>query len=267
LVLTDRLDPESVDVVFLALPHGESRAWLAQNPLSDNVRIIDLSSDFRLGAQEEGFVYGLPEAFRQGITQSRRVANPGCFATAMQLALLPLARAGLLAQSIHVSGITGSTGAGAGLSDTGHFTWRADNVQVYKPFSHQHLGEVTQTLGAFTRPLPEIVFIPHRGPFTRGILVSCWTETGLEADALRELYQTAYAQEPFVWVSTSVVDLKQVTGTNHCYLQVQQQGRYSLVVAVIDNLLKGAAGQAVQNLNLMNGWPEDTGLHLKPTAY
>ena len=256
----------AADVVFLCSAHGQSKGWLAEQSLPEGLRIIDLAQDFR--DESEGFVYGLPEMNRERIRQARRVANPGCFATAIQLALLPLAAAGLLEDEVHVTAVTGSTGAGVKPSTTTHFSWRASNLSVYKAFTHQHLLEIGRNLRqlepAFDR---EINFVPMRGDFTRGILASVYTTCPLDEEAARKLYADYYATAAFTHTTERSVDLKQVVNTNKALVQVARHGSKLHVVSVIDNLLKGASGQAVQNMNLMFGLDEREGLRLKASAF
>jgi N-acetyl-gamma-glutamyl-phosphate reductase len=257
---------QAVEVLFLCLPHGKAKEFLAEQQVAASTRIIDLSHDHRLANQQ--WVYGLPELNRAAIQESQRVANPGCFATALQLALLPLAKERLLKEEVHVQAITGATGAGASLSDTTHFSWRSNNLSVYKAFGHQHLGEIRQSLqqldGGFAQ---EINFIPLRGDFARGIFASLYTEVGLELEEALALYQQFYADAPFVQVTTADISLKEVINTNRCFLQLQKWGKKLLILSAIDNLLKGASGQAVQNMNLMLGLDERAGLQLKPIRY
>ncbi len=260
------------DVVFLCLGHGNSRAFLAKTPLPVATRVIDLSNDFRLAADRDvagrHFVYGLPEANREEIRAARSIANPGCFATAIQLALLPPAAAGRLTDAVHVSALTGSTGAGRALSDTGNFSWRNNNVSVYKAFTHQHLGEIGETLTGlqpgFMRP---IHFIPYRGNFTRGIFASVYTTSDLSLAEAQELYRDYYRDAPFTVVSEREIQLKQAVNNNKCFLHLQQHGNQLLITSAIDNLVKGASGQAVQNMNLLFGLDETTGLRLKSTLF
>lgn len=268
-----------LDVLFLCLGHGESRKFLQANPVPAHTAIIDLSQDFRLeGGLLEGhdshfegreFVYGLPERYREQLLQARNVANPGCFATALQLALLPAAAEGLLQADIHVSATTGSTGAGQKLQATTAFSWRNNNVSTYKAFEHQHLHEIGQTLrhtqAGFDAP---IHFLPYRGNFSRGILASVYFPCPqLSEQQARELYAAYYASHPFTHVLPHDLDLKQVVNTNKCFVQVEKKGELLLVTSAIDNLLKGASGQAVQNMNLLTGLPEDCGLKLKAPAF
>ncbi len=266
LKFTDRYNKD-VDVVFLCLGHGESAPFLQEADLPDHQRIIDLSQDFRLNP-ESGFIYGLPELNKTAIKQARRVANPGCFATAIQLALLPLARAGTLNDPIHISGITGSTGAGQKHSQTSHFSWRYSNISLYKAFTHQHLKEIRQSLAFVSnQAVPPIYFLPHRGNFTRGIHISAYTQIHRSEQELITLFKEFYQSEPFVVVSETIPDLKQVLNTNKAVLHVQKHDQTALVVSVIDNLLKGAVGQALQNMNLMFGLDETSGLRLKPQGF
>ncbi|UPL50032.1 N-acetyl-gamma-glutamyl-phosphate reductase [Hymenobacter sublimis] len=256
------------DVVFLCLGHGNSKAWLEKYELPETTAVIDLSNDFRLEADADfggrEFVYGLPELNRSRIQQAQSIANPGCFATTIQLALLPLAQAGKLTEDVHVSAITGSTGAGQSLSETVHFSWRTNNVSIYKPFTHQHLGEIGESLAQLQPQLNSAMhFIPYRGNFSRGIFASVYTPSDLTQDEARELYQKFYAEAPFTTVSDQEIHLKQVVNTNKCLLHVQKFGKQLLITSVIDNLVKGASGQAVQNMNLLFGLPETTGLGLK----
>lgn len=261
-----------VDVVFLSLGHGNSTKFLHEDPFSDTTKIIDLSNDFRLkGDSHQGrrmFTYGLVEKNRKAIVSSENIANPGCFATAIQLGLLPLAHQKILHGDIHIHGITGSTGAGRTLSETSHFSWRNNNVSVYKPFVHQHLDEIKETmLNCQPEFNQELNFIPLRGDFARGILATIYTECDLSEQALIQLYKDFYKDKMFTVVSDSPIHLKQVVNTNYCLLHVEKHGNKAFIVSAIDNLLKGAAGQAVENMNLMFGFAEDEGLKLKPSYF
>jgi N-acetyl-gamma-glutamyl-phosphate reductase len=258
LVFTKELTP--VDVLFICSGHGESKKFLDSHSIPWHTKIIDLSTDFR--DQSEGFVYGLPEFQKEKIKDATKVANPGCFATSIELALLPLAEKGLLASDIHVSAITGSTGAGQALSETSHFSWRNNNVSVYKTFTHQHLAEIRQTISA-VKAAPKIHFIPYRGNFSRGIMANVYTSFSGSQEEAEAMYQNFYQHSPFVFVSSQPVDVKQVVNTNKCFLHLEVHEGQLLITSVIDNLLKGASGQAVQNMNLMLGWDEDAGLRLK----
>ncbi len=257
---------ENIDVLFLCMGHGDSATFLAKQKLPARIKVIDLSQDFR--DQKGGFVYGLPELQREVIRSASKIANPGCFATAIQLALLPLAFHNHLHADVHVSAVTGSTGAGQSLSETSHFSWRSNNISIYKAFSHQHLKEIGQSLrqaqGNFQK---KIHFIPYRGSFTRGILAGCYTQSKLSADEALELYREYYADHPFIHISTHPVDVKQVVNTNKCIVNLEKHDDQLFVTTVIDNLIKGASGQAVQNMNLMFNLDESTGLLLKPSAF
>lgn len=262
LNFTKELSP--VDVLFICSGHGESKKFLAAHEIPWHTKIIDLSTDFR--DESDGFVYGLPEFQKQKIQVANKVANPGCFATTIELALLPLANHSLLTSDLHVSAITGSTGAGQALSPTSHFSWRNNNLSIYKAFTHQHLSEIKQTISS-KLPAPKIHFIPYRGNFARGIMANVYTAfEGTQKDA-EELYENFYADSPFVFNSKQAVDLKQVINTNKCFLHLQVFEGQILITSIIDNLLKGASGQAVQNMNLMLGWPEETGLKLKSIGF
>jgi len=260
-----------IDVLFLCVGHGDAKKFLAANNVGDKVRIIDLSQDFRLNANSifgaRSFIYGLPELNREQIRSAQNIANPGCFATAIQLGLLPLAKAGLL-QEVYTTGITGSTGAGQSLSNTSHFSWRANNIQAYKTLTHQHLGEIGQSLAQLqTGTGIEINFVPWRGDFTRGIFISSTVKSDKSIDELSNLYKEFYASHPFTSVSDDPIFLKQVVNNNKCVIQLEKTGNKLVVHSAIDNLLKGASGQAVQNMNLMLGLEETTGLKLKANYF
>jgi N-acetyl-gamma-glutamyl-phosphate reductase len=254
-------DLTPVDVLFLCSGHGESKKFLAANDIPWHTKIIDLSTDFR--DESEGFVYGLAEFQKEKIKSATKIANPGCFATSIELALLPLANAGLITEDVHVSAITGSTGAGQSLSPTSHFSWRNNNVSVYKTFTHQHLAEIKQTLGT----KKAIHFIPYRGNFSRGIMANVYTPYSGTQEQAEKLFEDFYANSPFVFLSPEAVDVKQVVNTNKCFLHLQVHEGQILISSVIDNLIKGASGQAVQNMNLMLGWQEDAGLKLKSIGF
>jgi N-acetyl-gamma-glutamyl-phosphate reductase len=249
---------ESVDVIFLCLGHGESKKFLAEKPLK--TKIIDLGNDFRLS---EEFVYGLPEFQREKIKGANKVANPGCFATTIQLGLLPLAKAGKLKGEVFTTGITGSTGAGQKLQDTTHFTWRASNISPYKTLTHQHLGEINRTLGTKN----SIHFVPWRGDFTRGIFVSSIVASDSSLSDLNSLYREYYHAHPFTHVADTMIDMKQIVNTNKALVYLEKEGDKVVVHSTLDNLLKGASGQAVQNMNLMFGFEEDAGLRLKSIVF
>lgn len=271
LQFTDQL-AYNIDVLFLCVGHGDARKFLEAHPIPDQIRVIDLSQDFRLNQNatigNKNFIYGLPELNRDAIKTADNIANPGCFATCLQLGLLPLASKGLLNNEVHVTATTGSTGAGQSLSPTSHFTWRNDNLSVYKVFNHQHLNEIGQSLRQLQSGFDkDINFVPYRGGFTRGIIASIYTESDLsEAEALK-LYQEYYAGHPFTHVTSKDIDLKQIVNTNKCFLQVKKHGNKIFIVSIMDNLLKGASGQAVQNMNIMFGLDERAGLRLKATGF
>jgi len=251
----------AVDVIFLCSGHGESKKFLSANPEFKSLKIIDLSTDFR--DQSGGFVYGLAELQRDKIRVANHVANPGCFATSIELALLPLASSGLIHDDVHVSAVTGSTGAGQNLSPTGHFSWRSNNISIYKAFTHQHLTEIGMVLGDAGHPAPTVNFIPYRGTFSRGIMANVYTKfTGTPEEA-KTLYRNYYAEHPFTHISDFPVDVKQVVNTNKCLISLEVHEGNLLITSVIDNLTKGASGQAVQNMNLMFGLEEMAGLRLK----
>ncbi len=254
-----------VDVLFLCVGHGEAKKFVdTAGDRLNTVKIVDLSQDFRVNVAP--WVYGLPELNREGIRGANYIANPGCFATAIQLGLLPLAKAGLLSD-VYSTGITGSTGAGQSLSPTSHFSWRANNVQAYKTLTHQHLHEIGQTLGQLQGSKPSLHFVPWRGDFTRGIFVSSQMHCTKSPDEVRDLFEEYYRDHPFTHVSRTPISLKQVVNTNKCLIQLEQTGDQLVVHSALDNLLKGASGQAVQNMNLLFGLEETAGLQLKSLAF
>ncbi|OCA80043.1 N-acetyl-gamma-glutamyl-phosphate reductase [Chryseobacterium contaminans] len=265
-VLTDKA--EEVDILFLCLPHKESQNWLTQNPVKEETLVIDLGNDFRLDGNFENrnFIYGLPEINKKQLSGSKSIANPGCFATAIQLALLPLAGKEIL-DEVFTTGITGSTGAGQSLQATTHFTWRNDNISAYKTLTHQHVDEILQQIVLFNHKNVSLNFVPWRGDFARGIFTSSTVKTDLELTDIYQLYRDFYAEAPFVTVSEKAIDLKQVVNTNRCVIQIEKSGNVAVIHSAIDNLLKGASGQAVQNMNIAMGWEENTGLNLKPIAF
>lgn len=267
LKFTDAL--QQTDVVFLCLGHGESKRFLQENILDDSVKVIDLSQDFRLGdsAGNRKFVYGLPELNKDSIKNASNIANPGCFATAIELGLLPLAKLGLL-REVYTTGITGSTGAGQKLQDTTHFTWRANNISAYKTLTHQHLKEITQSVRQLQPAFSGAInFVPWRGDFTRGIFVSSVITTDKSLEELGSIYRDFYNGHPFTVVSGHTLDLKQVVNTNKCIINLEKEGDKLVVHSAIDNLLKGASGQAVQNMNIMFGLEETAGLKLKSGVF
>ncbi|WP_289645053.1 N-acetyl-gamma-glutamyl-phosphate reductase [Maribacter aestuarii] len=260
-----------VDIVFLCLGHGNSTKFLKEHPFSEDTKIIDLSNDFRLYADAnfEGkqFIYGLPELNKSKIEAATYIANPGCFATAIQLALLPLAKARRLDGEVHINAITGSTGAGISPSSTSHFSWRNNNVSWYKPFTHQHLGEINESLRSLQKDSGDLFFLPTRGNFTRGILATAYTKFKGSLEEASDLYQEFYADVVFTHIAEEPIYLKQVVNTNHCHVHLHKHHDTLLITSAIDNLLKGASGQAVQNMNLIFGLEEDLGLNLKAGVY
>ena len=266
LRFSDSYDLSAVDLLFLCSAHGQSRKFWEENPLPATLKVIDLAQDFR--DESCGYVYGLPEVNRKRIAQTVRLANPGCFATAIQLALLPLAANGLLKSEVHITAITGSTGAGVKPGATTHFSWRNDNISVYKAFEHQHLIEIRRTLKMLQPSFAsDVNFVPMRGDFARGIFASVYTESDLTAEQAVELYKSYCADAAFTFVAEREIDLKQVVNTNKAIVRVAKYGNKLHIVSVIDNLLKGASGQAVQNMNIMLGLDEKLGLNLKPSAF
>lgn len=270
LIFSDRIDQEA-DVVFLCLGHGKSRDFLTKNVYSKNTKIIDLSNDFRVKPhhvfQDRTYIYGLPELQKEEIKKAKNIANPGCFATAIQLALLPLAKKSLLSQDIHIHAVTGSTGAGQSLSATAHFSWRNNNVSFYKEFSHQHEAEISQSIHQLGTNQHQLYFLPIRGNFTRGILAGIYLKCEITEEEAFSLYREYYQDHPFTFVSNTPLSVKQIVNTNKCMLEIQKHKDTLLITSVIDNLSKGASGQAVQNMNLIFGFEESEGLHLKPVAF
>lgn len=268
LVFTDALPLDKVDVLFLCSAHGDSKKFMDANELPASVKIVDLSTDYREARPDHDFVYGLPELNRDAIRKARRIANPGCFATAIQLALLPLAANGLLTDEVHVNAITGSTGAGVKPGPTSHFSWRNNNISIYKAFEHQHLQEIGQSLRQLQPGMNKAInFIPVRGNFTRGIYVTAYTRFDGTLDEALALYTSYYNDAAFTFIVPKNPDLKQVVNTNKGILYLEKHGDKLLVISMIDNLLKGASGQAVQNMNLMMGIDEKTGLNLKSAGF
>ena len=270
LKFTNTLD-QNIDVLFLCVGHGDANKFLTANEIKASIKIIDLSQDFRLVGSaaigDRNFVYGLPELQREAIKSATNIANPGCFATAIQLGLLPLAAKGLL-KEVYTTGITGSTGAGQGLSNTSHFSWRANNIQAYKTLQHQHLNEIVQSLAQLQgNQNAEVNFVPWRGDFTRGIFVTSVVSADLSLEALYDLYNAYYEGHAFTHVSKNNIDLKQVVNTNKCIIHIEKQGNKIAIHSVVDNLLKGAVGQAVQNMNLIFGIDEAAGLQLKANYF
>jgi N-acetyl-gamma-glutamyl-phosphate reductase len=268
---TDEINP-NVDVLFLCLGHGNSKAFLEKNQISGKTKIIDLSNDFRLDNDkvigDKSFVYGLPELQKEAIQKANYIANPGCFASAIQLAILPLAKANLIKSDIHVNAVTGATGAGTSLSKTTHFTWRDNNFSHYKAFTHQHLGEIKQSLKQLQQNFRhEVYFMPNRGNFSRGIFATAYTNFEGSLEEAKELFKTFYKDSKFTFVSDDEIHLKQVVNTNKCLIHLHTFQNKLLITSIIDNLLKGASGQAIQNMNLQFGFAEAEGLQLKANYF
>ncbi|MDY0903742.1 N-acetyl-gamma-glutamyl-phosphate reductase [Pedobacter sp. CFBP9032] len=266
--------PQDIDVLFLCVGHGDAKKFLAANPINDNIKIIDLSQDFRLDENRNSkilnrnFIYGLPELNRDQIKSAKNIANPGCFATCIQLGLLPLAAKDLIKNEVHINATTGSTGAGQSLSTTSHFSWRNNNLSIYKAFEHQHLNEIGESLLQLQPSLLHALnFIPQRGAFPRGILASMYLESDLTLAEAQTIYEEYYSAHPFTHVSRKNIDLKQVVNTNKALVHLEKHGNKLFIISNIDNLLKGASGQAVQNMNLMFGLEETAGLKLKASGF
>lgn len=274
LKFSDSFNFEEINLLFLCLGHGESKKFLTENKLPDNIKIIDLTNDFRLqqnaAFENRSFIYGLPELNKEQIKTANSIANPGCFATAIQLGLLPLAKAGLL-QTVYTTGITGSTGAGQSLAATSHFSWRANNIQAYKTLTHQHVPEIMESINKI-KPINQstnqlINFVPWRGDFTRGIFISSQLSCTNSLEELYVLYEEFYKDHPFTHISKEPIFLKQVVNTNKCLVQLEKNGEQLVIHSAIDNLLKGASGQALQNMNLLFGLDEQVGLSLKANYF
>ena len=274
LRFTDQFNPD-IDVLFLCVSHGDAQKFLNEHAVSESIRIIDLSQDFRLKINStlgpRNFIYGLPELNKEQIQLAQNIANPGCFATCIQLGLFPLVSAGLLQSEVHIHATTGSTGAGQSLSSTSHFTWRNNNVSIYKGFEHQHIHEIRESLESVNplknEQLPPIHFIPERGDFTRGIFASLYTQSELSLAEAKQRYHDTYQDHPFTHISEKSISLKQVINTNKCIIHLEKHEDRLLITSIIDNLLKGASGQAVQNMNLLFGLDVDAGLKLKGVAF
>ena len=271
LKFTDTINTE-VDVVFLCLGHGNSKTFLAEHTFADHTHIIDLSTDFRSGRDThfrgKDFVYGLPPLNKEAITEAQNVANPGCFATAIQLGLLPLAKAGLLTSTVHCHAVTGATGAGTGLSPTTHFSWRDNNFSYYKPFVHQHLTEIKASLSQLQgNTVSDVLFLPHRGNFSRGIFATAYLSFDGDLEEATALFHTFYTNDPFVKVVANPIHLKQVVNTNYAFIHIDKIEGQLLITCTIDNLLKGASGQAIENMNLMFDWKQTEGLQLKANYF
>ena len=268
LIFTNTLDWDVTNVLFLCSGHGASKAFLEQESVPSHVKIVDLSHDYRIANPDHDFVYGLPELYKNRIKEANHIANPGCFATCIQLGVLPLAYGEWLQEDVHVNAITGSTGAGQQPTATSHFSWRNNNISVYKPFSHQHLAEIMQSIGGLQPDYTgKLQFLPVRGNFTRGIFASLYTKVAASLEEVKAVYQKFYQDAPFVQLSDENPHLKLVVNTNKCIIHLQKHEDTLLIISMIDNLLKGASGQAVQNMNLMMGWEETTALRLKSSSF
>ncbi len=265
---TDELPLDEIDCLFFCTAHGDTKKFMESHTVPDTVKIVDLSMDYRIKSAEHDFVYGLPELNRRQICSAKHIANPGCFATCIQLGVLPLAKHLMLNSDIHVNAITGSTGAGVKPSATSHFSWRNDNISIYKPFTHQHLAEIKQSFSQLQNSFNSAIrFIPVRGNFSRGIFATTYLDCKVDIDEIRKIYEEYYSDHSFTFVVDKNPDLKQVVNTNKCLIYLQKYEDQLLIVSMIDNLLKGASGQAVHNMNLLFGLEETIGLHLKPSAF
>ncbi|MBP3353412.1 MAG: N-acetyl-gamma-glutamyl-phosphate reductase [Bacteroidales bacterium] len=268
LKFTDELPFDKIDVLFFCTAHGDTKKFMESHTLPEDLKIVDLSMDYRLADESHDFVYGLPELNRKKLIRCKHVANPGCFATAIQLALLPLAKNLLLNNPVHINAITGSTGAGQKPSSTSHFSWRNDNISIYKPFTHQHLLEIGESLHSLqSTATDELYFIPVRGCFARGIFATIYTDCAVSEEELYKIYREYYDDHSFTHISEKPIDLKQVVNTNKCLIHIEKKGNKVLITSAIDNLLKGASGTAVHNMNLLFGLKETVGLMLKPSAF
>ena len=268
MIFTDQLPFEEIAVLFFCTAHGDSKKFLDTHKVPESLKIIDLSMDFRLKSEDNKFLYGLPELNRRAICKSQFIANPGCFATCIELGLLPLAKHLMLNEDIMVNAITGSTGAGVHPKPTTHFSWRDNNMSIYKPFSHQHIPEIKQSLEQLQNSFNvEIDFIPYRGDFPRGIFATIVVKTKVDIEEIKRIYDEYYDKDSFVFIVENSIDLKEVVNTNKCLIHLEKHGDKLLIVSCIDNLLKGASGQAVHNMNLMFNLEETVGLRLKPSAF
>lgn len=268
LVFTNECPLDEIDVLFFCTAHGDTKKFMESHAIPEELKIIDLSMDYRIESPEHEFIYGLPELNRKRIIRAKRIANPGCFATCIQLALLPLAKNLMLNSELHVNAITGSTGAGVKPSSTSHFSWRNNNMSVYKAFEHQHIPEIVQSLTTLQNSFStNINFIPYRGDFPRGIFTTLYMDCPIELSEIKRVYDEYYDDHSFTFVTDKNPDLKQVVNTNKCLLHLEKHGNKLLIISIIDNLLKGASGQAVHNMNLLFGLQEKVGLHLKPTGF
>lgn len=269
LVFTNQLPFDDINMLFFCTAHGDTKKFMEANTVPNHIKIIDLSTDYRMEGPEHDFVYGLPELNRKRIINASHVANPGCFATAIQLGVLPLAKHLMLNSDLHVNAITGSTGAGVKPSSTSHFSWRNDNISIYKPFEHQHLAEIGQSLSQLQNSFKSAInFIPVRGNFSRGIFATTYIDNcKIDIEEIKRIYHEYYDSHSFTFIVDKNPDLKQVVNTNKCLIHLSKYDDKLLIVSTIDNLLKGASGQAIHNMNLLFGLEETIGLHLKPSAF
>lgn len=268
MTFTNELPFDDVDLLFLCSAHGDSKKFMESHTIPEHLKIIDLSTDYRIKSDEHDFIYGLPELNRRAICKSKYVANPGCFATCIQLGILPLAKHLMLNSELHVNAITGSTGAGVKPSSTTHFSWRNDNISIYKPFTHQHLAEIDQSLRQLQNSFnSHINFIPVRGNFSRGIFATTYIDCKIDLSEITRIYEEYYDDHSFTFLTDKNPDMKQVVNTNKCLIHLEKHDDKLLIISMIDNLLKGASGQAVHNMNLLFGLEEKVGLHLKPSAF
>lgn len=268
LVFTSELSFDNVDLLFLCSAHGDSKKFMESHTIPEHIKVIDLSTDYRIKSDEHEFIYGLPELNRRAICKSKYVANPGCFATCIQLGILPLAKHLMLNSELHVNAITGSTGAGVKPSSTTHFSWRNDNISIYKPFTHQHLAEIDQSLRQLQNSFnSRINFIPVRGNFSRGIYATTYLDCKIDLSEITRIYEEYYDDHSFTFITDKNPDMKQVVNTNKCLIHLEKHDDKLLIISMIDNLLKGASGQAVHNMNLLFNLEEKVGLHLKPSAF
>ena len=268
IVFTDQLPLEQIDVLFFCTAHGDTRKFMESHTLPEGLKVVDLSMDYRIEGPEHQFVYGLPELNKERIKAAEYIANPGCFATCIQLALLPLAKNQMIHENVMVNAITGSTGAGVKPGATSHFSWRNNNMSIYKPFAHQHVPEIKQSLRQLQCSFnSDIDFIPYRGDFARGIFATIVLHSKVSEENIIRMFTEFYADAPFVHVTEKNLDLKQVVNTNKCLIHIEKHEDKLLIISCVDNLLKGASGQAVQNMNLLFGLDETSGLRLKPSAF
>ena len=268
MTFTNQLPLDTIDVLFFCTAHGDTKKFIESHQIPEELKIIDLSTDYRIANESHDFIYGLPELNRRATCKAKHVANPGCFATCIELALLPLAKHLMLNDDVMVNAITGSTGAGVKPGATSHFSWRNNNMSVYKPFGHQHIAEIKQSLKQLQNSFNvEIDFIPYRGDFPRGIFATLVVKSKVSLQEIERIYEEYYAKDSFTHIVKENIDLKQVVNTNKCLIHLEKHGDKLFIISCIDNLLKGASGQAVHNMNLMFNLEETVGLRLKPSAF